>query len=87
MLHMAQHRYSLEPFEADGKKIEINTNFTADSSVRKILLENASRQLSSTEAYMYQNMILNIWSLFVLLMDENVASKRNASGVSLRTHF
>jgi hypothetical protein len=84
MLHMAQHRHTLEPFEMNEKRVRLNTNVPLDSSAKKVLLNNESLRLSDTEEYTFKDVILNIWSLLEFLIDQNVTRDRNASGACLK---
>jgi hypothetical protein len=87
MLHMIQHRHWLEPFERNGKRIELDTNISSDSSARKVLLKNQSLPLSDDDGYTFRDAILTWWSLLERLIDENVKRDRNSSGASMRATF
>ncbi|KAF2634251.1 hypothetical protein P280DRAFT_554719 [Massarina eburnea CBS 473.64] len=84
MLHMAQHRHQLEPFEIDGKPIVLDTDVAPGSSAKQTLFKNASVRLSDTEDYTFKDFILNTWSLLEFLIDQDVDRDRHSQGTSVK---
>ncbi|KAF2139010.1 uncharacterized protein K452DRAFT_310970 [Aplosporella prunicola CBS 121167] len=74
ILHLAQHRHWLEPYEFRGKRVKLFSATTSHGSAREILLQNAKNQLSDDEEYTFKDLVLNIWSLLEFLLDQNVQS-------------
>ncbi|KAF2878055.1 hypothetical protein BDV95DRAFT_663285 [Massariosphaeria phaeospora] len=84
MLHIAQHRHWLEPFEINGKKIDLVAPDTDSLSAKDKLRKNASKNLSDYEKYTFKDLILNIWSLLEFLIDQNVLRERSTPGASVK---
>ncbi|KAF2490780.1 hypothetical protein BU16DRAFT_134693 [Lophium mytilinum] len=80
ILHIAQHRNWLEPFQVDGQRVNLFSSLAKCSSIRDILLRNASIELSDYERYTFKDMVTNIWSLLEFLLDQNVRIDRTAGG-------
>ncbi|KAF2741748.1 hypothetical protein M011DRAFT_514110 [Sporormia fimetaria CBS 119925] len=83
LLHMAQHRHRLEPFEVNGKRIELETNVPVGHPAKKVLLAIQSLPLSKDE-YTFKHLILDMWSLLEFLIDQNVSSVRKSSWASIK---
>jgi hypothetical protein len=83
MLHMLQHRHKLSPFEADGKRLTLDTNITASASARDIMLANRSVVLLEDDHHTFRDELLNIWSLLEFLLDQNLTRQRSAAGASV----
>lgn len=84
MLHIAQHRHWLEPFEVNGKRINLLAESTDSSSAKEVLLKNAAMNLSEYEKYTFKDLILNIWSVLEFLIDQNVIRERATPGASVK---
>ncbi|KAF7513369.1 hypothetical protein GJ744_009790 [Endocarpon pusillum] len=72
MLHMAHHRNWLEPFETNGKWVELPATGPAGPPAKEILLGCASMDLSDCGEYAFKDMVINIWSQLEFLIDQNV---------------
>lgn len=84
MLHIAQSRHRLEPFEADGKHVKLDTNVPVNSSAKEILLKNMAVRLSDDDDnYTFKAEIANIWSILDFLIAENVAREQRSPGATI----
>jgi hypothetical protein len=76
MLHVANHRNWLEPFEVNSKRIKLLSTSPNGPSAKEVLLKNASIELSDCEQYTFKDMVTDIWSLIEFLIDQNVRRDR-----------
>ncbi|CAN9245853.1 unnamed protein product [Alternaria alternata] len=85
MLHIVQHRHHLNPFQVNGKPINLDTNVAAGSSAEAVLLNNRTQVLYEDDGYTFGDDILNTWSILELLLDQNVSRQREAPGIRIPT--
>ncbi|KAF2267359.1 hypothetical protein CC78DRAFT_614295 [Lojkania enalia] len=78
MLHIAQHRHRLEPFEVDSDKVNLVQPEFVDLSTKNILSGGASQTLSNNDQYTFKNLTVNIWSILEFLID--ILRERNPPG-------
>jgi hypothetical protein len=86
ILHIAQHRNWIEPFEVNGQPFELMASSTTGSSTKDILLRNAWTELSINESYTFRDMVTSIWSLLEFLIDQDVRIDR-APGTAIETPY
>lgn len=60
MLHIAQHRNWMEPFEVGGQRIKLFTADPTGSHAKDVLLKSASISLSDSAQYTFKDMVVNI---------------------------
>jgi hypothetical protein len=83
MLHIVQHRHRLNPFQANGKTISLDTNIATGSSAKEVLLKNRTQVLFEDDEHTFMNEILDIWSLLEFLLAQNVTRQRDTPGVRI----
>ncbi|CAI9634166.1 unnamed protein product [Alternaria burnsii] len=83
MLHIVQHRHRLEPFQANGKTISLDTNIVSGSSAKEILLNNRTIVLFEDDKHTFMDEILDIWSLLDFLLAQNINRQRETPGVCM----
>ncbi|RYN15792.1 hypothetical protein AA0115_g12780 [Alternaria tenuissima] len=83
MLHIVQHRHRLEPFQANGKIVSLDTNIASGSSAKEVLLNNRTQLLFEDDEHTFMDEILNIWSLLEFLLAQNVNRQRETPGVRI----
>jgi hypothetical protein len=88
MLHIAQHRNMLDPFEVAGEEVQLPSTKLEGPRAKEVLLKSASLDLSDDfdEEYKFKNMILDIWLLLENLLDQQV-SREQAPGKAVPTTF
>ena len=85
MLHIIQHRHHLNPFQVNGKPIDLNTNIATGSSAREVLLKNRTQLLYEDDNYTFMDDILNTWSILEFLLAQNISRQREAPGIRVPT--
>ncbi|CAI6331744.1 unnamed protein product [Periconia digitata] len=87
ILHMIQHRHNLEPFETNGKRIDLDTSIGINLTAKEVLLQKESLPLSSDDDYTFKDAVLNIWSLLEFLVDQNITRERTSQGAPVKATF
>ncbi len=88
ILHMLHHRNQREPFEVDGRLVNLPGVEPDRTSATDVLLRNAHLDLYDPVdgKHTLKDMVLNCWSLLEFLIDQNVR-KDQAPGTTLRANL
>lgn len=77
MLHMIQHLHYLEPFEVDGRKIEVDMTVSEKSCAKDVLMRNENLRISDDDDYSFKYLVLDLWSKLEFLIDQNLTREQN----------
>ncbi|RYN54274.1 hypothetical protein AA0118_g9253 [Alternaria tenuissima] len=83
MLHIVQHRHRLDPFQANGQPIRLDTDIATESSAKVILLEHRAQVLFEEDKHTFMDEILDVWSVLEFLLAQNLTRQREAPGVHI----
>ncbi|KAJ3561570.1 hypothetical protein NPX13_g8893 [Xylaria arbuscula] len=81
LLHVAQHRKSLDP-----SMCKMKMRFEEGASFRDVLLQNESTKVYGKESYRFNNMIAATWSILEFLLDQRYSTS-NSSGLVIKSPF
>lgn len=83
MLHIVQHRHRLDPFQANGELVKLDTNIATGSSAKEVMLNNRTQTLFEHDKHTFMDEILDIWSILEFLLAQNLTRQREAPGVRI----